>query len=113
MSDRIADELLSALLLERGASAPRAGWKVALNVPAVQRKLGLTRVVAAPLFALQVHRTEAQLNPAPAVQLHVEAELAVRLKANITELKTRDELRGLPLPEERACESAMACHMRP
>jgi 2-keto-4-pentenoate hydratase len=95
MSDRVADELLQASLLRHGADAPRAGWKVALNVPAVQTKLGLSRAVAAPLFALDIHSDGAQLSPRPDAQIHVEAELAVRLKADVTEPKTSDELRAL------------------
>src|SRR5690349_2504367 len=95
MSDRAADEVLRALLTREGTAVPRAGWKVALNVPSVQRRLGLSRALAAPLSALQVHANGAALQVPADALLHVEAELALRLNADVTELKTTAELRAL------------------
>jgi 2-keto-4-pentenoate hydratase len=95
MSDQTADELLRALLTRRGTDAHRAGWKVALNVPGVQRRLGLSRSLAAPLFQLEVHSNGAALALPADSALHVEAELALRLKNDVTEPKTTTELCAL------------------
>lgn len=95
MSDQTADELLRALLARRGTDVPRAGWKVALNVPGVQRRLGLSRSLAAPLFQLQVQSNGAALALPQDTLLHVEAELALRLRTDVTESKSTDVLRAL------------------
>ena len=95
MSDQTADELLRALLTRRGPDAPRAGWKVALNVPSVQRRLGLSRSLAAPLFQLALQENGTALALPADSAVHVEAELALRLKCDVSAPKTSAELRPL------------------
>lgn len=83
MSDRAAVDALTALL-ERDPALARdaAGWKVALNFPAVQRKLGLSHALAAPLASLQTYPSGSSMEPASSQRIHVEAELALRLAAD-------------------------------
>lgn len=95
MSDQTADALLRELLARRGAEVTRAGWKVAINVPSVQRRLGLSRALAAPLFQLDVQPNGVALTLPAESKLHVEAELALRLKGDIREPKSSDTLRTL------------------
>ena len=73
MSDQTAVEALRALLA-RNPERPD-GWKVALNFPAVQRKLGLSHALAAPLLRLQTHTSVPQPSSG---RVHVEAELALK-----------------------------------
>ncbi|MET0284512.1 MAG: hypothetical protein ABW352_08590 [Polyangiales bacterium] len=80
MPDRIAVDALTTLLAAEPALADHAaGWKVALNFPGVQRKLGLTHALAAPLRSLQTYSPGDSLSPA----VHVEAEVALRLAADV------------------------------
>lgn len=93
MSDQSADLLLREVLDRRSKEA-RTGWKVALNVPSMQRRLGLTRAVAAPIYTLDIAENGARLVVPAEARLHVEAELAVRLKADLLAPKTAEELRA-------------------
>jgi 2-keto-4-pentenoate hydratase len=87
MPDRIAVDALTTLLTGAPAVADgAAGWKVALNFPAVQRKLGLTHALAAPLPSLQTYSSGERLGPTASPRLHVEAELALRLGADVRTL---------------------------
>jgi 2-keto-4-pentenoate hydratase len=70
---------LAALREALAAGMPRRGWKIGLNVPEVQRRLGLAHAGVGWLDGRRVVPSGA-LFPAPAgARLHVEAELALRL----------------------------------
>jgi 2-keto-4-pentenoate hydratase len=84
---------LRLLLGARGARRPY-GWKVALNKAAVQRRLGLTHALAAPLEGPRVLRSGERLC-AEGAQLHVEAELGLTLAAEVREPLPLSELRSL------------------
>lgn len=61
------------------AGMPRRGWKVGLNVPEVQKKLGLTHALLGWLDGARCYSSGASV-PVPATaKLHIEVELCVRL----------------------------------
>lgn len=62
---------------------PRLGWKVGLNVPEVQARLGLAGSVVGWLDGRQLLASGAEHAPRPGSRLHVEAELALRLGAAV------------------------------
>jgi 2-oxo-3-hexenedioate decarboxylase len=61
------------------AGMPRAGWKVGLNVPEVQRKLGLSHALVGWLDGDQVLATGARVSATTGAKLHVEPELCIRM----------------------------------
>jgi 2-keto-4-pentenoate hydratase len=84
MSDQVAIEALGARLarnpeLKDGA----AGWKVSLNFRVWQEKLGLTHALAAPIPRLQTYEHGQQISVGPGRRIHIEAELALTLGADI------------------------------
>lgn len=80
MSEQIAVEALRALIIEWPEPA---GWKVAFNVKAVQEKLGVTRALAAPLPTLRTYAPGATMDVAVERRIHVEAELVLRMGADV------------------------------
>jgi 2-keto-4-pentenoate hydratase len=66
----------------REAGAARAGWKIGLNLPAVQRRLGLGASVVCALDGARVLRSGARLPLALGARLAVEAEVAIRVGAD-------------------------------
>lgn len=81
-----ADERLirgyAALKAETGARMRRAGWKLAANDPATQRRLNLAGPVVGALWDVRVG--DAELNLAHRQLPGVEAELALVLGADVT-----------------------------
>jgi 2-keto-4-pentenoate hydratase len=70
----------------RGALAsgmPRRGWKVGINVPAVQARVGLAHALLGWIDGRRVHASGASLEPDPASKWHVEPELAIRLARTV------------------------------
>jgi 2-keto-4-pentenoate hydratase len=80
MSDLLAAEALRAQL---SRLLMPAGWKVAFNVAAVQQKLGITHALAAPLPSLHNYPSGARVEVGDERKLHVEAELALQLAADV------------------------------
>jgi len=93
MSDRAALQALQRLLSLSDTTQPSFGWKVALNVRAVQQRLGLTHSLAAPLSGTRyAHGSRARF--AQDSQIHVEAELGLTLACDIREPLPLEELRA-------------------
>ncbi|HEX6240312.1 MAG TPA: hypothetical protein VFZ61_05445, partial [Polyangiales bacterium] len=63
---------------------PRRGWKVGINVPEVQRALGLDHALIGWLDGERVLQDGAVLVAAPGSALHVEPELCLRLRAAVS-----------------------------
>jgi 2-keto-4-pentenoate hydratase len=87
----------SAALHERlhgpgGLTEQPAAWKVALNFAAFQKRLALTHALAAPIAQLSLYESGSTLASGPGRLLHVEAEIAIRLAANLDASSTDDEL---------------------
>jgi 2-keto-4-pentenoate hydratase len=72
---------ISALRLRLANGMPRRGWKVGINVPEVQQKLGLPHALVGWLDGDRVLASGAQLASEPGSQPHVEPELCLRLSA--------------------------------
>jgi 2-keto-4-pentenoate hydratase len=94
MTDAQALHDLHVLLAARPA-APAFGWKVALNASSTQRRLGISHSLAAPLDGGYVLASGADCNADAASQLHMEAELALTLAADVTTPLPLSELRGV------------------
>lgn len=67
----------------RAAGAPRGGWKIGINVPEIQARLGLAHPLVGPIDADRVVASGARLAPDPAARWHVEPELAIRLARRV------------------------------
>jgi 2-keto-4-pentenoate hydratase len=95
MSDRSAAAALRQRIGALGSPAtPPAAWKVALNFAAFQKRLGLTHALAAPIVGLHAHASGEELASSPGRLLHVEAEIAIRLGADLDASTTDDALRA-------------------
>ncbi len=60
-----------------------AGWKIALTTPVMQAFVGIDHPCAGPVFASRVHPSPARVARSDYVNLAVEAEIAVRLEADV------------------------------
>ena len=58
---------------------PRRGWKVGVNVPEVQARVGLGHALVGWLDGRRVHASGARLEPPGGARWHVEPELAIRV----------------------------------
>ena len=74
--------------------APRAGWKIALNDPAVQRRLGLDSSLVAALDGRALLRSGESYRGAAGAHLMAEAEVAVRLARDLAADASRDAARA-------------------
>jgi len=63
------------------AGMPRCGWKVGINVPEVQRKLGLSRALVGWLDGDRVFSSGSAIAIPPGSKIHVEPELCLRMAA--------------------------------
>jgi 2-oxo-3-hexenedioate decarboxylase len=81
-SDAMATQLsrLHARLVQ---GMPRRGWKVGINVPEVQKQLGLSHALIGWLDGDQVLGDGALITPTARQLLHAEPELCLRLGANV------------------------------
>ncbi|MFT3924496.1 MAG: fumarylacetoacetate hydrolase family protein [Myxococcales bacterium] len=89
---RVALAKLIADLENRGEII--VGWKVAINFPEVQRKLGLKHSLVAPLTRAAMQGSSEALQFAADRRPHVEAELAVLLGKDVGAELSASELRG-------------------
>ena len=76
-------ERLQNLNEEQGGLGPLAGWKVALTTPVMQRLAGIGHPCAGGIHAAYVYRSPATLRARDYVRIGVEAEIAVRLAADL------------------------------
>lgn len=88
-------DLAAAALREHCRASPARpyAWKVAINFPAGQQRLGLYHALAAPLAADRRQASDALVSLPPSSKLFVEAELGVLLSADITSVLPLEELR--------------------
>jgi len=78
----LADQL--GLLRARiDAGMPRRGWKVGINVPEVQRKLGLSRALVGWLDGDRIFPSGSAISIPPGSKIHAEPELCVRMAAPV------------------------------
>jgi 2-oxo-hept-3-ene-1,7-dioate hydratase len=63
----------------RDAGMPRCGWKVGINVPEIQVRLGLDHPLVGWIDGRKRVASGACLEPSPGAKWHVEPELALRL----------------------------------
>jgi 2-oxo-3-hexenedioate decarboxylase len=76
-------EQLQAFRARRAAGMPRLGWKVGINVPEVQKKLGLTGPLVGWLDGERRYPCGASVPVAADAKLHVEPELCVRIARRV------------------------------
>jgi 2-oxo-3-hexenedioate decarboxylase len=65
------------------AGMPRRGWKVGINVPEVQRKLGLSHSVVGWLDGDRTFASGSVITLPPGGRIHVEPELCLRMAAPV------------------------------
>jgi 2-keto-4-pentenoate hydratase len=84
------------LALQRALASgmPRAGWKVGLNVPAVQARFGLDGPLVGWLDGHRVVESGGEYAAREGCRPHVEAELALRLAEPVRAGASPDEARG-------------------
>ena len=71
---------LDAMRARLAAGMPRRGWKLGINVPEIQSKLGLKHSLVGWLDGDKVLRSGAKLSIPPGSLFHVEPELCLRLE---------------------------------
>jgi 2-keto-4-pentenoate hydratase len=76
-------EQVAAMRARLAAGMPRRGWKVGINVPEVQRKLGLAHALVGWLDGDRILPSGAALAIPANSRLHVEPELCLRLAAPV------------------------------
>ena len=103
---------LQALNEEHGLG-PLAGWKVALTTPVMQQLAGIGHPCAGGIHETYVYRSPVTLNTRDYVRIGIEAEIAVRLSANLAGGgHTRDSVAGavgalapaIEIVDDRACD---------
>jgi 2-keto-4-pentenoate hydratase len=85
---------LSRLRAAVASGTPRAGWKVGLNDPAVQRRLGLDSSLVAALDGRFVLRSGESYRGSSDALLMAEAEIAVQLSRDLVGDPTEEAVRG-------------------
>jgi 2-oxo-hept-3-ene-1,7-dioate hydratase len=84
MSDQLAVEALMARFEKTQELVDEApAWKVSLNFREWQQKLGLTHALAAPIPRLETYVSGLRISVASDRKIHIEAELALRLGADV------------------------------
>ncbi len=100
-------------LNEEHGLGPLAGWKVALTTPVMQRLAGIGHPCAGGIHEAFVYRSPAALNAGDYVRIGVEAEIAVRLSADLAGGgHTRDSVAAavgalapaIEIVDDRACD---------
>lgn len=84
-----------------GPRGPVAGFKIAITTKVMQELCGIDEPCYGAIFAREVHHGTARLNGADYCRLAIEAEIAVRLGADLPDGRDRDRVAG-------AVESCMA-----
>ena len=100
-------------LNEEHGIGPLAGWKVALTTPVMQRLAGIDHPCAGGIHERYVYRSPVTLNTRDYVRIGIEAEIAVRLSADLAGGgHTRDSVAGavgalapaVEIVDDRACD---------
>jgi 2-keto-4-pentenoate hydratase len=84
---------LARLRASIAAGAPRAGWKIGLNDPAVQRRFGLDSSLVAALDGRFLLRSGESYRGSSGALLMAEAEVAVQLTRDLVGDPTEDSVR--------------------
>lgn len=95
---------LAALERALASGMPRAGWKIGLNVPEVQRRFGLGGALVGWLDGRRVVASGSRWEVRAGSRLHVEAELALRLGAPVRAGAPAEEARRAILEVAPALE---------
>ncbi len=74
---------LSRMRAELAGGMPRRGWKVGINVPEVQARLGLGHALLGWIDGRRVHESGERLEPGEGTKWHVEPELAIHLARTV------------------------------
>lgn len=85
---------LSALGDARAEGMPRLGWKIGLNVPEVQARLGVAHGGVGWLDGRRRHASGDTVTIPPGARLHLEPEVALRLGADVPAGAGADEARA-------------------
>lgn len=80
---RSLTEQLDLLRTRLDAGMPRRGWKVGINVPEVQRKLGLSSALVGWLDGDRVFPSGSAIAIPPGSKIYVEPELCLRMAAPV------------------------------
>jgi 2-keto-4-pentenoate hydratase len=84
-----------ALLRSRlDAGMPRLGWKVGINVPEVQRKVGLAHALVGWLDGDRLFQSGAAVPLPRGGKIHVEPELCLRIAKSVSSTTDREAARG-------------------
>ena len=86
MTDTLGDATAQQLQLldaRLAAGMPRLGWKVGINVPEVQRQLGLTHALVGFLDGARSYASGDAVPLAASAKVHAEVELCVRLASAV------------------------------
>ena len=98
---------------EEHGLGPLAGWKVALTTPVMQRLAGIDHPCAGGIHEAYVYRSPVALRAADYVRIGIEAEIAVRLSADLAGGgHTRDSVAAavaavapsIEIVDDRACD---------
>jgi 2-keto-4-pentenoate hydratase len=74
---------LDAMRARMASGMPRRGWKIGINVPEVQRALGLQHALVGWLDGDRILRSGSRIVCDAGTQLHAEPELCLRLRASV------------------------------
>jgi 2-keto-4-pentenoate hydratase len=91
LAEAYATHLALLALLEEEGDGPRVGWKVGFTNAAAQARHGADEPVFAGLLGRHAYAGEAEVTAPDGVGLGVEAELAVRLGAQLAGPVSREE----------------------
>lgn len=95
--DRFSNGMALQLAARRAALAagsPRLGWKVGFNVPEVQKKLGLPHSAIGWIDGRRSVPSGSVVEVAAGTNLHVEAEIALRIGTTVPVPVTAERARG-------------------
>ena len=85
---------VASLRTRLDAGMPRLGWKVGINVPEVQRKLGLSRSLLGWLDGDRVFVSGSEVPLPSGGRVHVEPELCLRIGSSVGSTANRDTASG-------------------
>ena len=92
--DRGMETLLAATRGAWAAGAPRVGWKIGINDPAVQRRLALAAPIVGALSADRVLVSGTTRAVRPAAKIAAEAEIAVLIGRDVAPSTSIDDARA-------------------
>lgn len=87
------DEQMALLRTRLDAGMPRLGWKLGINVPEVQHKLGLAHPLVGWLDGDRLFRSGATVPVAQGSRIFVEPELCLRIARPVSAIADRDAAR--------------------